>query len=59
MVASSRRMNQAAAGRIGKVVPTKLAPPDPFGKSPRRDRGDRLVTASWGRRGGERDGPMS
>jgi hypothetical protein len=33
MVASSRGMNPAAAGRIGKVEPMKLAPPDPFGKS--------------------------
>jgi hypothetical protein len=47
MVESSRGMKQAAAGRIGKVEPTKLAPPDPFGKSlvtePGRSLGDRIV----------------
>ena len=47
MIESSRGMNPAAAGRIGKVVPPKLAPPDPFGKShatePGRSLGDRIV----------------
>ena len=39
MVASSRGMNPAAAGQIGKVVPPKLAPPDAFGKSHRTGTG--------------------
>ena len=47
MVESSGGMNWAAEGRIGKVVPMKLAPPDPFGKSratgPGRSLGDRIV----------------
>jgi hypothetical protein len=48
-------MNEAAAGRIGKVAPPKLAPPDAFGKSrapgPGRSLGDRIVgpARSWKR----------
>ena len=52
MVESSRGMNPAAAGRIGKVAPPKLAPPDAFGKSrapgPGRSLGDRIVGPARG-----------